>query len=131
MLTMESSLTQSELDMLRLSGHTIRAIRKKRKYTQEKLAELCGLSEATIRNMESGKCDYLLGTLARVLDALEVTLLEFAQFRLKLLEGKRFRLNPRTGLLDNLRVFHAPDVTCRADDGHPEQCVFILNINGR
>lgn len=53
-------------------GMLIRDRRKELKITQQKLAELSGVSRGTIAAIESGRCnDVLVGTLCAIADSLE------------------------------------------------------------
>lgn len=58
--------------MLR-TGEKIREIRMQRGYNQEQLAELANLNRVTIAKYESGKVEPGAQALARIADALEVT----------------------------------------------------------
>jgi transcriptional regulator with XRE-family HTH domain len=55
-------------------GDMILAARKARQMTQEKLAGSVGLSRAQIANIEAGRSDVPLKTLARFADALGTTM---------------------------------------------------------
>lgn len=55
-------------------GDMILAARKARKMTQEKLAGAVGLSRAQIANIEGGRSDVPMRTLARFADALGTTM---------------------------------------------------------
>lgn len=44
-------------------ANKIKEHRKKRGLSQQALADLCGVSKKTIGKIESGECDYFVGTL--------------------------------------------------------------------
>lgn len=54
-------------------GEQIKALRQKSGYNQEQLAELANLNRVTIAKYESGKVEPGAQALARIADALEVT----------------------------------------------------------
>ena len=54
-------------------GEQIKALRQKNGYNQEQLAELANLNRVTIAKYESGKVEPGAQALARIADALEVT----------------------------------------------------------
>ena len=60
--------------MLRLLGKRIKEERKKRGLTQEKLAELSGISNNFISYIESGNKNASLKTIKRITDTLQITL---------------------------------------------------------
>lgn len=62
-----------ELDYIKL-GNRIRAARSEKKYTQEKLSEITGISQAHIGHIETGKTKVALPTLVKIANALETTL---------------------------------------------------------
>lgn len=53
----------------------IKAIRVLRGYTQRELADLCGMSNQTLSNIECGKSDFRIGTLKVIEEVLECTLI--------------------------------------------------------
>ena len=57
---------------LRLIGERIRQIRKNKKFTQEKLAELSNLDPTYISEVENGKANYTVFTLFSICNSLEV-----------------------------------------------------------
>jgi len=59
---------------LRLLGRRIKEERKKKGMTQEKLAELSGISNNFISYIESGNKNASLKTIKKIADALEITL---------------------------------------------------------
>jgi transcriptional regulator with XRE-family HTH domain len=67
---MENFTTAAELE-LELGRH-IQAARVRRNYTQEKLAELAGVSRSAVRGLEGGKGS-TVQTLVRVIKALGMT----------------------------------------------------------
>lgn len=58
-------------------GEKIREIRIQKKYTQRKLAELCGISNTYISDMETGRTNPSLKTLGKLSEVLEVNIKEF------------------------------------------------------
>ena len=61
-------------------GARIQEIRKKKKLTQETLAELIGLDIPNISNIERGKKFVSSGTLEKIIEALDVTPKELFDF---------------------------------------------------
>lgn len=55
------------------TGERIRALRKERKLNQEQLAELASLNRVTVAKYESGRIEPGAQALARIADALEVS----------------------------------------------------------
>lgn len=53
----------------------IKAIRVLRGYTQRELADLCGMSNQTLSNIECGKSDFRIGTLKVIEEVLQCTLI--------------------------------------------------------
>lgn len=51
----------------------LREYRKKRKLTQEKLAELIDVDTRTIQRIESGDCDPSLKTLRKLINILQIS----------------------------------------------------------
>lgn len=67
-------------DFIKLVGENLRLIRKERGFTQEILAELAGIARTRISDIENAKNNTTLGTLEKVIDALEITPLELFNF---------------------------------------------------
>jgi len=61
-------------DLLQLLGKRIKEERKKRELTQEKLAELSGVTNTFISFIESGNKNASLKTIKKIADALQITL---------------------------------------------------------
>ncbi|HEM6116894.1 helix-turn-helix transcriptional regulator [Streptococcus pluranimalium] len=59
----------------------IRECRKDKGLSQEKLSETAGLGVKAIQNMENLKYDFKIQTLQKVIDALELSVEEFFQFK--------------------------------------------------
>jgi len=57
-------------------GRNVRALRERRNLTQQQLSKRSGVPRATLANVESGGANPTLSVLARVADALEVSLEE-------------------------------------------------------
>jgi transcriptional regulator with XRE-family HTH domain len=57
-------------------GRQLRALRKERKLTQERLAEMAGVHSTFVSNLECGRKIPTLVTIIRMADALEVRLAE-------------------------------------------------------
>ncbi len=63
-------------DLNSIIGLKIRLLRTKRKYSQEKLAELADLSKNALGAIERGESKPTINTLAGIADALNVSLSE-------------------------------------------------------
>ena len=61
---------------LKILGNRIRALRKSRKISQEKLAELSGLHPTYVSNIENGKVNASINSYNALASALEVPLAE-------------------------------------------------------
>ena len=58
-------------------GEKIKEMRKQKQYSQRKLAELCGISNTYISDMETGRTNPSLKTPTRLSEVLEVNIKEF------------------------------------------------------
>lgn len=58
-------------------GEKIRMLRKEKKLSQRDLADLCGISNTYISDMETGRTNPSLKTLQKLRMALEVNIKEF------------------------------------------------------
>lgn len=58
------------------TGEKIKELRKKRGFTQNKLAELCNMYESQIRKYESGSVRPKIETLQKIANALDVSVIE-------------------------------------------------------
>jgi transcriptional regulator with XRE-family HTH domain len=63
----------SEASLLRALGKRIRELRKERRYSQEKLAELAGIHENHVRRIEGGTANPSYLVLVRVAKALGIS----------------------------------------------------------
>jgi transcriptional regulator with XRE-family HTH domain len=61
------------MDMRKLVGENCARIRKERALTQERLSELCGLSQQYLSDLERGKRNPTIVTLYEIAQALEVS----------------------------------------------------------
>ncbi len=64
------------MDTLEIVGKRIKRKRLKRKLSQERLAELCGLSPNHIGSVERGECQATVKTLQKIVTSLGFTLEE-------------------------------------------------------
>ena len=64
------------MDMRKLVGENCARIRKEKGLTQERLSELCGLSQQYLSDLERGKRNPTIVTLYEIAQALEVSHLE-------------------------------------------------------
>lgn len=124
--------TQSDEDLLRLTGHTLRYYRKKAGHSKEDLEELSGISVASIYNLEHAVNNFQILTLNHLLDALHIPFYHF--FRLGMQRMNHVVLDPLyqrapSGIYTPWQALQAPDVTCRADMGHVERCIFYRTLN--
>ena len=62
------------LDLVEL-GNNIRAERKAQNLSQECLAEMAEISVTSLKNIESGKSDLRLGTLFKIVESLDTSLI--------------------------------------------------------
>ena len=69
----------SRMDMRKLVGDNCARIRKQRGLTQEELAELCGLSQQYLSDLERGKRNPTIVTIYEISQALGVSHLEMVQ----------------------------------------------------
>lgn len=60
-------------DILLAYGCTIRALRQKKKISQEALADLCGLHRTYISDVELGKRNVSLENIDKIADALDIS----------------------------------------------------------
>lgn len=67
----ETSVTYPPIRSARQVGHTIKRIRKSMGLTQMELAQLAGLRQAGISQLESGASGVRLGSLFKILSAIE------------------------------------------------------------
>ena len=68
------------MDIKRQLGQRIRAIRKKKGYTQEKLAELINIEPPSLSYIETGKFAPAVETLQKLSEVLNVDIWEFYYF---------------------------------------------------
>ena len=68
-------------DFIKLVGVQLRLIREEKGFTQEKLAELVGIAHGRISGIENAKDNPTLKTLEKIIDALEISPLEFFNFQ--------------------------------------------------
>ncbi|MFC5603795.1 helix-turn-helix domain-containing protein [Sporosarcina koreensis] len=68
-------------NFIRLVGEHLRMIRESKGMNQEQLAEKAGIARARISEIENGKGNATLGTLAKVMEALEITPMEIFNFQ--------------------------------------------------
>ena len=69
----------SRMDMRKLVGDNCARIRGERGLTQEKLAELCGLSQQYLSDLERGKRNPTIVTIYEIAQAMGVSHLEMVQ----------------------------------------------------
>lgn len=67
---MNSVTTNSK--WLKVDGKKLYEKRRKKNYTREKLSEISGVSENSIKRLEQGIENYMLSTLGKLADALDV-----------------------------------------------------------
>lgn len=67
---MESVTTNSK--WLKVDGKKLYEKRRKKNYTREKLSEISGVSENSIKRLEQGIENCMLSTLGKLADALDV-----------------------------------------------------------
>lgn len=60
------------MDLRNIVGSRVRAIRKARGFTQQKLAELSELDDAYIGSVERGERNFSINTLEKIVKALEI-----------------------------------------------------------
>lgn len=68
-------------NFIRLVGEHLRMIRESKGLNQEELAEKAGIARARISEIENGKGNATLGTLEKVMDALEIAPMEIFNFQ--------------------------------------------------
>ncbi len=83
------------MDKKAMLGTRIREIRKRRKLSQEMLAERAGISAQYVSNIERGKENPTLDLLLRVAEALKVSLREMCDFEAEELDVKKIRSSIR------------------------------------
>ena len=66
----------SEASLLRALGKRVRELRKERRYSQEKLAELASIHENHVRRIEGGTANPSYLVLVRIAKALGISLSE-------------------------------------------------------
>ena len=69
-------------DLLLKFGYKVKYERLKRKISQEKLAELVGISPQAISTLESGKSNVKFTTLYKIVMSLDLDLKDFLDFKL-------------------------------------------------
>ena len=62
---------------MEIDERKIRAIRMKKKYTQEKVAELSGVSRSQIQRIEGGDVDPKMSTLSKLAKGLDCSVNDF------------------------------------------------------
>ncbi|MCT1444455.1 transcriptional regulator [Corynebacterium sanguinis] len=67
-------MTAPDSDIPSRIGREIRAMRKEYMLTQQQLAELAGISDRTLRDIEAGSASPSIGTVVRVLGTLGLDL---------------------------------------------------------
>lgn len=58
-------------------GEQIKFYRKQKGYTQKKLGQLCGMADSAIRRYEAGRANPKIETLAKIANALDLTIEDF------------------------------------------------------
>lgn len=61
-------------------GEQIKYYRKQKGYTQKQLGELCGMADSAIRRYEAGRANPKIETLAKIANALDLTVEDFLDF---------------------------------------------------
>ena len=65
------------MDIREQFGNRLTELRKERKMTQDKLAELSGLTRVDISGIEQGKRNVSLEVIAKLVEALEIKISQF------------------------------------------------------
>jgi transcriptional regulator with XRE-family HTH domain len=65
------------MDIREQFGNRLTELRKERKMTQDKLAELSGLTRVYISGIEQGKRNVSLEVIAKLVEALEIKITQF------------------------------------------------------
>lgn len=65
------------MDIREQFGNRLTELRKERKMTQDKLAELSGLTRVYISGIEQGKRNVSLEVIAKLVEALEIKISQF------------------------------------------------------
>lgn len=68
-------------NLIHLVGEQLRFIREEKGLSQERLAELAGMTHAQISRIETGKDNPTLNTLEKIIGALEISPLEFFHYQ--------------------------------------------------
>ncbi|WP_295676725.1 helix-turn-helix transcriptional regulator [uncultured Mucilaginibacter sp.] len=66
-------------EIIKAFGNKVRFLRKEKKYTMEKLAELAGIDYRQLSYIEHGRFNVTISTIAALADALQLTLSELLQ----------------------------------------------------
>ena len=69
----EDQQTKTE-EVLSQIGSSIRALRKEKGWTQEKLAEMSGINDKEVSHIEQGRRNITIDTLVKISKALEVNI---------------------------------------------------------
>ena len=78
-------------DLIKLVGEQLKFIREEKGFKQEKLAEMAGIAHARISEIETFKSNPTLETLDKIIDALDISPLEFFHYQ---------RLNTTTDIMN-------------------------------
>jgi transcriptional regulator with XRE-family HTH domain len=73
--------TESDLALCRLFGKNLATIRKKKGWSQERLANESGLARSYVGDVERGIRNIALVNICKIADTLEVDVLELMRFR--------------------------------------------------
>jgi len=88
------------MDYKKLFGKRFREIRKKRGYTQDKIAEIIDLEPQSISKIESGKNFPLLSNLEKIAASLNIGLEEFFNYEHK--KSNAYRRKELLNIYDNM-----------------------------
>ncbi|KAB0670093.1 helix-turn-helix transcriptional regulator [Oryzomonas sagensis] len=102
-------------DLLKVLGERVRAIRKTRKVSQERLAELAGLHPVFISKLETGKAKASICTFYAIATALDMTLAELVEL-------------PREGEAWNSDLSELFQAAKRLEQG--KQGIFVETVRG-
>ncbi|MFV3380317.1 helix-turn-helix domain-containing protein [Pseudomonas sp. NY15354] len=68
-------------DVLLPEGETLRSARRRKGFSQKRLAEIIGSTQPHLSNIESGKGDLMFETVVRLCKALDISLADFQQMK--------------------------------------------------